>query len=278
MRRLPPLLLLGLLGCWYPASRGKELQTQVNELASDNVRLQGEVKQQREQLTALAPRIEEKIAEVTRALQSLETGSRRSSADIGVQLQKTVEDVARLRGQVEEYVFKIGEVESGLARVKEEVAQRPAAPPAPPPEPEVKRPQDKKEFLALAQSKAAAGEHPLARQLFTEFLKKWGRDPLAGEAYFGLGESYFAEGHFREALPEFKKVMLDHPKTPSAPTAYLRSAECFRQLKMVPESRETLELLVADYPKSDAAKTARARLAEMDKAGKKAPAPKRGTR
>jgi tol-pal system protein YbgF len=223
------------------------------------------------------PRIDEKIAQVSQALDSLDTASRRSGADIGIQLQKTVEDLAQLRGQVETYVYKIGELEAALARTNEdtdkrllelkgEAALREAE--ARKKAEELKRPTDKKEFLALAQGKAKGGDAALARQLYNEFIKKWPKDPLVADAHFGLGEGYLAEDKCREALFEYGKLLQEYPKSESTPNAYLRSSECFKKLKMQEESRLALEELVKGYPKSDAAKTAKSRLAELDKAKK----------
>jgi tol-pal system protein YbgF len=282
MRRLALLSLVLLSGCFYPSSRGRALEAKVDRLGADNARMAEELKQAREQLAATLPRIDEKVAQVTEALDSLDKASRRNDADIGIQLQKTVEDMAQLRGQVETYVYKISELETSLARVTEESEKRMLAlqGSAAVKEAEAKkqaealqRPTDKKEFLALAQEKAKAGDALVARQLYTEFLKKWSKDTLAGEAHFGLGETYFGEDKCREALFEYGKVIQDHTKTPSAPDAYLRSSDCFAKLKMKDESRLALEELVKGYPKSEAAKKAKTKLAELDKAKKPAPAP-----
>jgi len=193
-----------------------------------------------------------------------------------------VEDLAQLRGQVEEYLFKIGQLETALATSKEETDRRllelqgsdaVKAAEAKRKAEELPRPTDKKEFLALADSKRKE-DSALARQLYREFLKKWPKDPLAGQAHFGLGESYVAEEKCREALPEYGRVMQNFPKAPAAPDAYLRASECFRELKMADESRLALEELVSAHPKSAAAKTARARLAELGRS-KRAPTRKK---
>jgi tol-pal system protein YbgF len=287
MTRTPPQLLalalaLSLSGCFYPATRGRVLEDRVDRLAADNARMAKELEEARTQLATTLPRIDEKVAEVTRALESLEKGSRRSSADVGVQLQKTVEDLAQLRGQVEEYLFKIGQLETALATSKDETDRRllelqgadaVKAAEAKRKAEELERPTDKREFLALADSRLKA-EPVLARQLYREFLKKWPKDPLAGQAHFGLGESYVAEEKCREALPEYGRVMQNFPKAPAAPDAYLRASECFRELKMADESRLALEELVSAHPKSAAAKTAKARLAQLNR-GKRAPAKKK---
>jgi tol-pal system protein YbgF len=280
MRRLALLSLSLALssGCFYPADRGRTLESRLDKLDADQARLQAELTQTREQLAATLPRIDEKIGEVSTALKSLDTASRRTGADIGVQLQKTVEDLAQLRGQVETYLHRMGELESALAKTNEDTEKRLLAlkgeealkeAEARKKAEELKRPTDKKEFLSLAGGKAKGGETVLARQLYSEFLKKWPKDALRGEAHFGLGETYFAENKCREALFEYGKVLQEFPKTDSAPEAFLRSSDCFKKLKMQEESRLALEELVKSHPKSDAAKTAKARLAELDKAKKK---------
>lgn len=285
MRRLPLLLLpLTLSACFFPADRGRALEARVEQLEQERSRMEAELQQARQQLSATLPKIDEKVGEVTRALAGLDTASRRSSADIGVQLQKAVEDVAELRGQVETYLYKISELEGALARFTEEQnrkllelqgsdavkaaeAKRRAE--------ELPRPTDKREFLALAQRQQTEGQGAVARQLYGEFLKKWPRDPLAGEAHFGLGETYLAEDKCREALFEYGKVVQEFPKAPSAPRAYLRSSECFHTLKMNDEARLALEEVIRLHPRSDAAKTARTRLAELSKK-KPVPAKKKG--
>jgi TolA-binding protein len=293
MRRLALLAaLLALPGCFYPRDRGLSLEAKVDRLTADNTRLTEELKQARGQLDATLPRIDEKVAQVTEALESLDKAARRNDADIGIQLQKTVEDMAQLRGQVETYLYKISELEAALGRLTQDAEKKQLAQQgvdalreaeAKKQAEALQRPTDKKEFLALAQQKAKAGEVPLARQLYSEFMKKWAKDPLMGEAHFGMGETYFVEDKCREALFEYGKVLQDFPKTPSAPEAYLRSSDCFTKLKMKEESRLALEELVKSHPKSEAAKTAKTRLAELDKAKKKpappAPAPpKKGSK
>ena len=68
----------------------------------------------------------------------------------------------------------------------------------------------------------------------------------------------------REALYEYGKVIQEFTKTRSAPDAYLRSADCFKKLKMVAESKIALEELLKQHPKSDAAKSAKVKLQELD--------------
>lgn len=259
------------------------MEAKLQKLEDDRSELMSQLKGTQDRLSATLLRVDEKIAEMQRALDGLDKAARRSDADTGIQLQKTIEDLAMLRGQVETYQFRISELEAALKKSSEDTDKRltemqgseaAKAAEARKRADEVKRPTDKREFLSLADERAKSGEVPLARILYGEFLKKWPRDELTGEAHFGLGETYFNESKCREALFEYGKVVQEFTKSRSASTAYLRSSDCFRKLKMYDESKLALEELLRQFPASAAAKVAKGKLVELEKERKKsAPAP-----
>jgi tol-pal system protein YbgF len=280
MRRLLIALGVGACvpGCFYPASRGRALEDKATVQEQ-------ELKDMEQRISATLPKIDEKISEVTKALEGLDRAARRSDADIGVRLQKTVEDLGQLRGQVETYLFKIGELEKGLKKLEENTEQRLGdlqssdagkAAAARRKFEELQKPTDKRRYLELADSKAKEGDYLLSRQLYEDFIRKWPRDDLTGEGHFGRGETFYVEDKCREALAEYGKVIQDYPKTRSAPSAYLHSAECFTKLKMKDEARLALEEVLKTYPRSDAAKEAKVRLAALDKSKKSSSGAKKG--
>ncbi len=289
MRRFLPLplsvaLSVFLSGCFYPADRGKALEAKVDKLQAGNAELSAALDDAQKKLAESTPRIDAKIAEVTTAMESLDKAARRSGADIGVQLQKSIEDLAALRGQVETYLYRLNELDTAVKALTEatdkkfvdlqgEEAARQAE--ADKKAKELQRPADKAEFLALAAAKGKAGDVPLSRQLYNEFLKKWSKDPLAAEAHFALGDSYFQEARFSEALYEFGKVVQDFPKFGRTPAAFLKTSESFAKLKLPKEARLALDELLKAHPASPEAKVAKARIAELDKAQKAVPPPKK---
>lgn len=271
MRSHAPLsaaaLVLLASGCFYPADRGALVEDRLDKLSREN-------KELKQQLGVNQGRLDEAMGRLEKALAELDNQARRSDADIGVQMQKTIEDVSMLRGQVETYQYRVSELESQLKKAGDELDKR--APDAPEKEArrkaeELKRAGDPQPFLKFAEERAKAGEVVLARSLYGEFLMKWPKDALAGAAHFQLGETYVGEDRCREALYEFGKVIQEFAKAEVAPKAYLRSSECFKKLKMAPESKLALEELAKQFPKSDEAKTAKARLAELDKPAKGEP-------
>ena len=258
------MLCLLFTGCIYPADRGRALEVRVDKVTSDNEEMGRRLHEIDDRLAASLPKIDEKLSQVGQAMEGLDKISRRNGADTGVQLQKNIEDLAKLRGQMEIYAFKLNDMEASLKKKSDEVT------PSKPSESkkkveEVARPSDKKEFLALADKKAKEGDVAVARQLYNEYIKKWPQDPSTAEAHFGLGQSFYEEDKCREALFEFGKVIQEHPKSSLAPDAYLHSSECFKKLKMRDEAKLALEELIKSYPKSEAAKTAKAQLISLSR-------------
>jgi len=248
---------LSLGGCFYSSEAGKTLETRVDKLDKD---LRAEQKAQAEKLDQQLPRIDQKVAEVTKALDSLDQASRRSGADTSVQLQKVIEDLAQLRGQVEAYTHNLDALETRAA-ASAESKKTPD---------DVPRPTDKKEFFALAQSKAKSGDIQMARALYVDFIRKWPKDDLAGDAHFALAESYYGQDNCPEALPEYGQLIKSFGKSKSVPLAYVRSGDCFARLKNPEAARLAYEQVVKDYPKSAEAKLAQKGLTGL----KKSPPPK----
>jgi tol-pal system protein YbgF len=274
------MVVLGLPGCFYPGDRGKVLEVRVERLAQDQEVTRRRLAETDERVAGAMPKVEEKLAQMTRAMEGLDKAARRSGADIGVQLQKAVEDVQQLRGQVETYLHRIDALEQSLRQLQQDTEQKIAAlqgqeaarqAEARRRAEEMKRPDNPKDFLELAASKAKAGDLPLARQLYGELLKKWPKHELSPEAHYALAETYFQESKCEDALAHYGTVLKEHARSARVPDALLHASECFRKLKMNEAERDALEELVKSHPKSEAAKTARARLSEprMKGGGKK---------
>jgi tol-pal system protein YbgF len=266
-RRLLLPLGIGLLGGCYSPEKGQMLELRVDKLSTDYDALKAQVKADELKLSESLPRVDQKVAEVTKALEGLDQAARRSDADIGVQLQKVVEDLATLRGQVDAYSHQLDQLQAQVTALPGASGVKAAPVPAA----DIQRPADKKEFFALAQSKQKAGEVAVARQLYVDFIRKYPREELAGEAHFQLAESYFAEDKCPEALPEYGQLVKAFPNSKSMPNALLHSADCFARLKNLEAAQAALDQVIKRYPGTDAAKKAKARLAEL----KKKPAAKR---
>jgi len=244
--------VLLLAGCFFPAERGLLLEKRLQELAQENESLHLEMKENQ-------ARMRENQERVSRALDQTEQWARQSGADMGVQMQRSMEEIAGMRGSLELLEHRIQELEAAQTALPggtPGAGTRAASTAAVGAVSKQPKPDEPKAFLKYAQEVLEQGDIEEARVLLNEFLRRWPKDSAAGEAHFKLGETYFEQKHWREALYEYAKIIQEFPKTASAPLTYLRSSECFKQLKRMPESKLALEELIRVHPKSTEAKRA----------------------
>lgn len=279
MRALPsallalPLLVMGS-GCFFPKDRGERVEGQLERLRADNEKVRKELTEERERTDVL---VREKIAALEDRIKKLDEAANMEDTRLKELLRSAVAEAGAVRGRLEETEHKLEELRKELdsaqaandqkltalkgeqARAEAEARRRAE---------ESSHPQDKKGWLSAAREKSST-DPAVARKFLVDWLKKWPKDELAGEAYFLLGESHAGEGNHREAAPEFTRVFLDFPKSRFAAAALMKSYDCYKELKMPEEAKAALSALVESYPDSAEAKQARVRLDELERAAKK---------
>ncbi len=272
-----------LQGC-VSLEKGRQLEARVQRLEVQNV------EQQRVLDLTVKERIQkadQKIGEVQTKIDELNQVSRKSGANLAVELAKVEEDFARVKGDLETSQHRLGEVEKTLKSLQADTdarfaalkgagalddytaRQKLAALP---------KPDDKSAVLAAAQKEERDGDKGVARQMYDEYARRWPGDPRTADARFRSGEIAFGQKRWRDALLSYGKVAEDFPRADVAPDAMLGAAESMVNLDMKDDARAILEQLVEKYPKSKAAARAKARLAELTPAPapeKKKPAPKK---
>lgn len=163
-------------------------------------------------------------------------------------------EVSRLRTQ-------LAAAEDAIRKLQAELAARPTPAPPPAPEPAPREPAVRAPAAdALFQTALAtfrAREHGQAVLEFLEFLARYPKHPLAASAQYWIGEAYFLQRDYRQALVEYQKVF-EHPGADGvAPDALLRIGLCYERLREPGRAAETWERLVREHPSSEAAAEAR---------------------
>lgn len=102
-----------------------------------------------------------------------------------------------------------------------------------------------------------------ARASLVQFLEKHSGHELTPNARYWIGETYYGEKNYEQAILEFQEVIKQYPKNEKASAAMLKQALSFRALKDIKSARYVLNRLVKEYPKSDDAKKARTVLKEL---------------
>lgn len=171
------------------------------------------------------------------------------------------EERARVKAALEEGGRAVRELRSSVQELSK-ATPPPTSPPTPAPAPQSSTPDASAEQMyAAALARLQADEHDRAVAAFTELTKKFPEHPLASSAQYWIGEAYYRQGDFHQALGEFQKVIDGYPKSPQIPEALLKIGLCHRSLRDQPRAREAWEQVTKQYPGTNAANQARSLLA-----------------
>ena len=96
-------------------------------------------------------------------------------------------------------------------------------------------------------------DYPKAEVTLRDFLKKHPKDPLAGNAQYWLGETYYVRGDFQQAAVEFMAGYQNYPKTNKGPDNLLKLGMSMAKLNQTQGACTALGRISKDY--SDAPDT-----------------------
>lgn len=99
---------------------------------------------------------------------------------------------------------------------------------------------------------------------FREFIKKYPKSALAGNAQYWIGESLYALKEFDQAIIEFDAVRRRYPQGEKVPAALLKQGFAFAELGEKVNARLILQEVVEKYPQSPEAGRAKQRLKSLE--------------
>ena len=140
--------------------------------------------------------------------------------------------------------------------------EKPRATPPPPvatARPSAKTPGNPEQEYAAALATYRAREHGQAVIDFMDFIAKYPKHPLAANAQYWIGEAYWAQRDYRQALIEFEKVFERGPA--KAPDSLLKIGLCHLRLNDLARAQQAWQRVVNEYPKSEPAAMARSLIA-----------------
>ena len=191
---------------------------------------------------------------------------RRSMLDLSGQIEVLRGELARMRGQGEQYARDLAEVQRTQKDLSLGVDERLRKF-----EPSkisvdgkefVADPAEKQEFDA-ALAVLRKGEFAPAQILFSNFLKRYPQSGYKAPALFWLGNAQYALRNYKDAITNFRLLVATDPEHVRVPEAVLAIANCQVELKDVRAARKTLEDLIKAYPQSEASSVAKDRLTKL---------------
>lgn len=233
-----------------------QLQTQVQFLQEQMSRMQQSFDERMGVMRSLVEQSTDNVNRITTALGRLEKN---------LQQQNAASDEKRvaLSGQVQALHDSIDELKVRLSKLNQQVETMNAA----------------RETLAAPQPAAAemqappadvlyrnalsdynGGKYELAMQEFTDYLKFYPNDELAGNAQFYVADIHYRQNNFEQAILEYDKVLEQYPGSNKTAAAQLKKGFALLELGRRDAGVRELNNLVARFPQSPEATQARERL------------------
>lgn len=106
------------------------------------------------------------------------------------------------------------------------------------------------------------GEPAAGRQKLEEFIRLQPQSDMIPNAYYWIGESYYAEKNYESAILQFQDVIEKFPAHAKAAAALFKQALAFKAMGEEKKGNALLLKLTEIYPKAEEAPRAKAMLAE----------------
>lgn len=212
--------------------------------------------------------IESRLAETTRKVDNLNLAAQNQG------LAKLEAEVRGLRGEVERMRYDLEtnekrarqlytDLDRRLTKLENEgrarlsLEDRIAAPPPVPPS------QEEEAAYEAVFDKLRAGKYDEAIAGFRDLLQRWPEGRYAANAWYWMGESYYAKRDYDAALESFRALLQKFPQSGKAPDGLLKTGMALLEKKQKAEAKAALQKVVSDYPDSNAAGVARQRLEQI---------------
>ena len=117
-----------------------------------------------------------------------------------------------------------------------------------------------------AQADYFAGQWSSAISGFEAFLRAFPRSEQADDAQLYIGETYFAQNQWPEAIAAYNQLIQTYPGTNSVPVAYYKRGLAQERLGQIDAARASWEAAAKSFPDSDAGRLAKQNLDRLSRA------------
>ena len=105
-----------------------------------------------------------------------------------------------------------------------------------------------------------SAKYELSNSEFSDVVKYYPQDDLAGNAHYYMGEIAYRQGKYSQAVKQYDVVLEQFAGNPKAPAAQLRKGESLLQSQQRDAGAEELRSLIQRYPQTPEAAEARSKL------------------
>ena len=120
-----------------------------------------------------------------------------------------------------------------------------------------------KEVYNMAYSDYRKGNFELAIDGFKMYREQFPESPLADNSLYWIGECYFSQKKYAEAIEQFNELLLNYPRGDRIPAAYLKKGISLMELGKKEEPLIVFKLLISKYPLEEETKIAQQKIREL---------------
>ena len=255
-----------------------QLQTQVQQLQDQMTQMKqsfdermGVMRNLLEQSTDNMNKVTQQIDTLNRTIQQQQQDSGSKTDQVSGQIQSLHDSVDELKARVAALSKKLDDMaQQGQNMAAANAASVPnsggpaTAPPAQPAANQAP-PADVLYNNGLRDYNSA--KYDLASGEFSDFMKFYADNDLAGNAQFYIADIEYRQGNFDAAVKDYDKVLEQYPGGNKAPAAQLKKGFALLELGQRDAGVRELRSLVNRYPRSIEAQQARDRLARLSAPG-----------
>lgn len=206
----------------------------------------------------------ERMESLHRDLNEATEALRRGGANLSAEIDALKADLAKLKGTNEEISYSIAKLTEEIDNIKKTldeklgiaVVQLPKG-----------LPEDANSLFKAGKDAYARGDTATARGILRKFLDTFPDEPRAADAQYTIGETYFREGKYGQAIREFQRVHDRYRDVKDAPVpqALLRIAESLLKQNDCKKAAGVLKYLTEYDRKAKEAEKAREQLKQLKK-------------
>jgi tol-pal system protein YbgF len=189
-----------------------------------------------------------------------------AALDMLNQHEQTMQEIARLRGQVEVLANQVANVEKRQKDLYADLDVR------------LKKVEPHQETIDGRQAEVMptektsydsamelfkSGDYKAAAGALQDFVKRYPQSAYAANAQYWLGNAYYAQRDYKNAIAAQEVVVSTYRDSAKAPDAMLNIGSSYTELKDKKNAKKAFQQLVSKYPDSSAAQAAKDRLAAL---------------
>jgi tol-pal system protein YbgF len=252
------------------------------QMMADIRMLQEQTQQMQQQLQAALDAINAQLKTISARVDEQAGATRKAFADQKLVVDQFGTDLRVVRERIDESNVRITSLSQEVEALRlaiPQYAQAPAVPvdpdALPSTDPPVAAPpvtlapgMTPQRLFDTSLSDFTVGQWALCVQGFSTYLKSFSRTDNADDAQWYIGDCYYSDGKFLEAIDAYNRVITNYPKGDRVPDAYYKLGLALQSAKQPDRAREAWETLMKLHPEHDASRLAKQ---SLDRLGRSKP-------